>query len=63
MILCAFFIFIVVLFRIGQKSKDVKLVYLLARNTADDVVWDQIQRKYSVLGATVGEFQIEDLED
>jgi hypothetical protein len=40
--------------RLGQKSDHVKIIYLLARNTADDIVWDQIQKKNSVLGATIG---------
>ncbi len=47
--------------RIGQLSKEVKLIYILARNTADDVVWEQIQKKYSVLGATIGKMQFDDI--
>eukprot|EP01035_Chromulina_nebulosa_P020053 gene20053-26033_t len=40
--------------RIGQKSSTVRIIYLIARNTADEIVWDQIQKKHNVIGATVG---------
>lgn len=40
--------------RIGQKSKEVKIIYVLGRNTADDIVWEQIQKKQNMLEATIG---------
>eukprot|EP01038_Epipyxis_sp_PR26KG_P009322 gene9322-12559_t len=40
--------------RLGQTSSKVRIIYLIARNTADDIVWEQIQKKHNVLGATVG---------
>eukprot|EP01033_Poteriospumella_lacustris_P007095 gene7095-5103_t len=40
--------------RIGQTSDEVKIIYILARNTADDIVWEQISRKQSMLEATIG---------
>jgi hypothetical protein len=41
--------------RIGQKSAEVRIIYLLGKNTADDIVWDQIQRKQNMLEATIGQ--------
>lgn len=40
--------------RLGQKSKRVKIVYIIASGTADDIVWRQIQRKHKTIEATVG---------
>eukprot|EP01041_Mallomonas_annulata_P007973 gene7973-16320_t len=40
--------------RIGQSSKDVRIVYLIAKGTADDIVWEQIQKKHHMLDSTVG---------
>lgn len=40
--------------RIGQQSKEVKIIYMLARNTADDIVWSQLERKKTVLHETIG---------
>jgi hypothetical protein len=40
--------------RLGQKSSSVRIIYLIARKTVDEIVWDQIQKKHNVLGATVG---------
>jgi hypothetical protein len=40
--------------RIGQSSEEVKIIYLLAKNTADDIVWEQIHRKQNMLEATIG---------
>lgn len=40
--------------RIGQKADSVKILYLLARESSDSIVWKQIQAKHNVLGATVG---------
>ena len=31
-----------------------RIIYLIARNTVDEIVWEQIQRKHQVVGATVG---------
>lgn len=42
------------IYRIGQKEKEVKICYLLAKNTADDIVWENIKKKYSILGETIG---------
>ena len=39
---------------IGQSSKDVRVIYIIAKGTADDIVWEQIQKKYQMLEATVG---------
>jgi hypothetical protein len=33
----------------------VRIIYIIARNTLDEIVWEQIQRKHQVVGATVGE--------
>jgi hypothetical protein len=43
-----------ILFRLGQLAKKVRIIYLIARSTVDEIVWDQIQRKHQVVGATVG---------
>jgi hypothetical protein len=40
--------------RIGQSASTVRIVYALARDTADDIVWQQIQKKLEVVGTTVG---------
>lgn len=40
--------------RIGQVSKSVRIIYLVARDTSDDIVLEQLQRKNSVLSSTVG---------
>lgn len=40
--------------RIGQKSNSVRIIYIIARDSADEIIWGEIQRKHSVLGATVG---------
>ena len=40
--------------RIGQKAASVRIIYLIAKGTADDIIWETIQKKYNVLGATVG---------
>uniref|UniRef100_A0A0K0CWP8 Helicase C-terminal domain-containing protein n=1 Tax=Angiostrongylus cantonensis TaxID=6313 RepID=A0A0K0CWP8_ANGCA len=37
--------------RVGQKDS-VFVQYLVARNTADDVIWPLVQRKLDVLGQT-----------
>jgi SNF2 family DNA or RNA helicase len=42
--------------RIGQKSSAVRIVYAIAEGSADDIVWEQIQKKHSVVGATVGKY-------
>lgn len=39
--------------RIGQ-AHNVRIIYLLADGTADDVVWEGIVKKHAVLGATIG---------
>jgi SWI/SNF-related matrix-associated actin-dependent regulator 1 of chromatin subfamily A len=39
--------------RLGQTS-ECKIIYLVAENTEDDIVWNEIQKKYKNLGATVG---------
>jgi hypothetical protein len=36
----------------------VRIIYIIARNTLDEIVWEQIQRKHQVVGATVGELTI-----
>jgi hypothetical protein len=41
--------------RLGQIAKEVRIIYIIARNTLDEIVWEQIQRKHQVVGATVGE--------
>lgn len=40
--------------RLGQTAKEVRIIYMIARNTVDEIVWEQIQRKHQVVGATVG---------
>lgn len=40
--------------RLGQKSASVRIIYLVARGSVDQIVWDQIQRKHNVLRSTVG---------
>ena len=40
--------------RLGQLADEVRIIYLIARNTADEIVWEQIQKKHQVVGATVG---------
>ena len=40
--------------RIGQQAKFVRLRYLLLRGSFDDAMWDDLQKKIAVLGATVG---------
>jgi SNF2 family DNA or RNA helicase len=40
--------------RLGQLAKEVRIIYMIARNTVDEIVWEQIQRKHQVVGATVG---------
>ena len=40
--------------RIGQKATSVNITYMVAKGTADDIIWETIQRKCNVLGATVG---------
>jgi SWI/SNF-related matrix-associated actin-dependent regulator 1 of chromatin subfamily A len=42
--------------RIGQTSLSVRLVYAIADNTADGIVWEQLQRKFGIVGTTVGNF-------
>ena len=32
----------------------VRVVYILGKNTSDEVVWEQLQKKHSVVGSTVG---------
>lgn len=40
--------------RMGQTSNEVKIIYILARETADDIVWQQTEKKSSTIGATIG---------
>eukprot|EP00981_Chlorochromonas_danica_P015173 scaffold10764_cov159-Ochromonas_danica.AAC.27 len=40
--------------RLGQAAEQVRIVYLLARNTADEIVWEMVQKKASILADTVG---------
>lgn len=40
--------------RIGQKSTVVSIIYAIAENSADDIVWEQLQKKHSIVDATVG---------
>lgn len=41
------------LHRLGQKSA-VRIIYVLAEGSADDIVWAKLNQKQSVIGATVG---------
>ena len=41
------------IYRMGQDSS-VRIIYIIAREPADDILWDQINRKHDVVGATVG---------
>lgn len=41
------------LHRLGQKST-VRIIYVLAEGSADDIVWAKLNEKQSVIGATVG---------
>lgn len=40
--------------RIGQTSLSVRLIYAIADNSADGIVWEQLQRKFGIVGTTVG---------
>jgi hypothetical protein len=40
--------------RLGQIAKEVRIIYITAIGTADDNVWNQLQSKHQVVGATVG---------
>lgn len=40
--------------RLGQKSKTVRIIYILCEGTSDQIVWDLIQKKHRVLASTVG---------
>ncbi len=40
--------------RLGQTSKQVRIIYVIAKGTADETMWSIIQKKHSVLDATVG---------
>ena len=42
------------LYRIGQNS-NVKIIYLIAKGTSDEMMWEQLQRKQQMLDATVGQ--------
>lgn len=44
--------------RLGQLAKTVRIIYMIARNTVDEIVWEQIQRKHQVVGATVGKARL-----
>jgi SWI/SNF-related matrix-associated actin-dependent regulator 1 of chromatin subfamily A len=43
--------------RIGQTS-DVRVIYLLARDTSDEVMWRQMQSKHEVLASTIGTIRL-----
>lgn len=43
--------------RIGQKARSVKIIYMLARGTEDDEMWNLAQSKLSVLESTIGEVE------
>lgn len=38
----------------GQKAEFVRIIYLLARETSDEIMWRQMLSKHEVLGATLG---------
>ena len=42
--------------RLGQVAKVVRIIYMIARGTLDENIWDQLQNKHQVVGATVGKY-------
>lgn len=40
--------------RLGQSADVVRMIYMIAKGTMDEIVWKGIQSKHNVLGATVG---------
>lgn len=40
--------------RLGQTCRSVRIIYVLAKGTGDEAMWEQVQKKHSVLDATVG---------
>ena len=40
--------------RLGQKSDMCRIVYLLCRNSCDDMMFDMLQKKHSMIGESVG---------
>ena len=40
--------------RMGQLAKDVRIIYMIAKDTVDETVWNAVQKKHQVVGATVG---------
>lgn len=40
--------------RIGQKAPIVKIILTIAENSADDIIWEQLQKKHGIVDATVG---------
>lgn len=35
-----------------------RIIYMIARGTLDENIWDQLQNKHQVVGATVGKYQL-----
>ena len=40
--------------RLGQRSKTVKLLYIMTRGGSDEFMWDILQRKVAIMESTVG---------
>jgi SNF2 family DNA or RNA helicase len=40
--------------RIGQKAAAVKIIFAVCENSADDIIWQQLQKKHSIVEDTVG---------
>lgn len=40
--------------RLGQRSRTVRLLYVLVRGSSDEMMWDLLQRKTAVTGSVVG---------
>lgn len=51
---CCFVVDLVSPRRIGQKANIVRIIYMLARGTADDEMWSLAQNKLAVLESTLG---------